>query len=127
MKKEKKFLDELENRLEYVSKRNRDAIVLKYANIIKERKENNERIIDILKDIGKPEEVAQKEIEKYKSVYSVEYKLNKFFSKLKRKKNNKKIDKKDKSNNKKIKEKEKKLAVKVKESKKFSLLWFFHF
>ena len=63
MKKEKKFLDELEKKLEFISKRDKNAIVLKYKNLIDEKKENKERIVDILKEIGNVDDVANKEIE----------------------------------------------------------------
>ncbi len=96
MKKEKKFLDELEKRLEFVSKRDKTAIVLKYKNIIDEKKENKERIVDILKEIGNVEDVANKEIEEYRKTRNAEYKLNEFFSKFKKNKEDKPKKKKDK-------------------------------
>ncbi len=104
MKKEKKFLDELEKKLEFISKRDKNAIVLKYKNLIDEKKENKERIVDILKEIGNVDDVANKEIEEYRKTRNAEYKLNKFFSKFKKNKEDKpkkKKEKKNKSNNKK--------------------------
>ena len=67
MKKEKKFLNDLENKLSGISKKDRDKIIEKYRNIIHEEKSNNKRIIDILKEIGSTEEVANREIELLKS------------------------------------------------------------
>lgn len=67
MKKEKKFLNDLENKLSGISKKDRNKIIEKYRNIIHEEKSNNKRIIDILKEIGSTEEVANKEIELLKS------------------------------------------------------------
>ena len=67
MKKEKKFLNDLENKLSGISKKEKDKIIEKYRNIIHEEKSNNKRIIDILKEIGSTEEVANKEIELLKS------------------------------------------------------------
>ena len=105
MKKEKKFLDELRNKLGNISTKDKDAIVLKYSNIIKEHKDNNERIIDILKGIGKVEEVANKEIEEYKKNNSFKYRFNNFLSKFKKekkpnkKKTSKKKEDKDKPKN----------------------------
>lgn len=93
MKKEKKFLNELREKLGNISEKDKDVIVLKYENIIKERKEAKERIVDILKNIGKAEDVANKEIEEYKSKNSFKYKFNNFLSKFK---NFKKKVKKDK-------------------------------
>ena len=62
MKKDKKFLLELEQQLNSISKKKRDAIVLKYRNIIDEKIKEKKKIRDILKEIGIPIEVAQKEI-----------------------------------------------------------------
>lgn len=103
MKKEQRYLEELENKLEFVSKRDRNAIILKYKKIIAERKENKEKIIKILKDLGPVNEVAEKEILEYKKTRSAEYNINKFFSKFKKKKENKK-------NKKKLEKKEKKTS-----------------
>ena len=83
MKKEKKFLDELDAKLVGVSKKDKETILSKYQEIIKTRKENKERIKDILKSIGTPEEVALKEIEEYKGKNSFKYKFNKVFSSIK--------------------------------------------
>lgn len=62
MKKDKKFLLELEKNLNSISKKKRDAIVLKYRKIIDEKINEKKKIKDILKEIGTPEEIAQKEI-----------------------------------------------------------------
>lgn len=67
MKKEKKYLNDLENKLSGISKKDRDKIIEKYRNIIHEEKSNNRRIVDILKELGFTEEVANKEIELLKS------------------------------------------------------------
>ncbi len=67
MKKEKKYLSELECKLKGISKKKREEIVTKYQEKIRKEKEENKRIIDILKELGTPEEVSKKEIEKIKS------------------------------------------------------------
>lgn len=67
MKKEKKFLNDLENKLSGISKKDRDKIIEKYRNIIHEEKSNNKRIIDILKELGSTDLVAEKEIQSLKS------------------------------------------------------------
>ncbi len=67
MKKEKKYLTELESKLKGVSKKKKEEIINKYQEKIKSEKENNKRIVDILKELGTPEEVSKKEIEKLKS------------------------------------------------------------
>ena len=61
MKKDKKFLSELESNLEGVSSKNKKKIIDKYDNLIKEGKEQNKKITVILKELGKPKEVAEKE------------------------------------------------------------------
>lgn len=67
MKKDEKFLKNLSNELSSVSKKKREAIVLKYRNIIDEQLNNKKKILSILKELGTPEEVAKEEIEKLKS------------------------------------------------------------
>lgn len=67
MKKEKKFLNDLENKLSGISKKDRDKIIEKYRNIIHEEKSNNRRIVDILKELGSTDLVAKKEIQSLKS------------------------------------------------------------
>ncbi|MCI7559766.1 MAG: hypothetical protein MSS76_06610 [Clostridium sp.] len=67
MKKEKKFLNDLENKLSGISKKNRNKIIEKYRNIIHEEKSNNRRIVDILKELGSTDLVAEKEIQSLKS------------------------------------------------------------
>lgn len=114
MKKEKKFLDELRNKLGNINNKDKDAIILKYSNIIKEHKENNERIIDILKNIGSVDSVAEKEIEEYKKNNSFKYAISNFFSKFKKEEK----PKKKKENNKKEIVKKEKKKVEVKKEKK---------
>ena len=50
MKKDKKYLEELEKKLEFISKRDKRAIVLKYEKIIEERRANKEKITTIFKE-----------------------------------------------------------------------------
>ena len=84
MKKDKKYLEELEKKLEFISKRDKRAIVLKYEKIIEERRANKEKITTILKSIGPVSEVAQKEIEEYRKTRNAEYCINRFFSRFKK-------------------------------------------
>ncbi len=93
MKKDKKYLEELEKRLEFISNRDRHAIVLKYEKIIAERRANKEKITTILKNLGPVSEVAQKEIDEYRKTRNAEYCINRFFSKFKK---DKKDDSKEK-------------------------------
>lgn len=130
MKKEKKFLNDLENKLSGISKKDRNKIIEKYKNIIHEEKSNNKRIIDILKEIGSTEEVANKEIELLKSdnkIKSLFKKIHIFITKdiqfpvkeKKEKKEKKKKKKKSKSEKTKVKRRIKykfnKLKEKIKE------------
>lgn len=67
MKKEKKYLNDLENKLNGISKKDKDKIIEKYKKIIKKEKSNNRRIVDILKELGSVDLVAEKEIQLLKS------------------------------------------------------------
>lgn len=67
MKKEKKYLNDLENKLNGISKKDKDKIIEKYKEIIKKEKSNNRRIVDILKELGSVDLVAEKEIQLLKS------------------------------------------------------------
>lgn len=91
MKKDKKFLEELESFLG--RSKYKKEIISKYEDIIKNEKANGKKIKDILKSLGSPEEIAKIELEKYKKNKSnifVSIK-NKFASlKSKKEKNNKK-------------------------------------
>ena len=66
MKKDKKFLLDLENELKGISKKKKDAIVLKYRNIIDEELSKKRKIREILKNIGTPASVAEKELAELK-------------------------------------------------------------
>ena len=67
MKKDQKFLSKLEECLVRISKKNKSSIILKYRNIIDNEKNNNKKIIDIISELGNPEDIAKKEIEEIKS------------------------------------------------------------
>lgn len=116
MKKDKKFLNDLENCLNSIGKKKRDAIVLKYQEIINQELENKRRIKEIIKELGTPEEVAQKEINNIKS-----NKRN-ILSFLKREKKDKKKKKTLKDLFiKKNKKRKKKSSVNIKE--RFKAIW----
>lgn len=66
MKKDKKFLMELENNLTNISKSNREKIIKKYANIIADEKAKNRKITEILKELGSPKDVAENELKNVK-------------------------------------------------------------
>lgn len=67
MKKEKKYLNELENKLNNISKKKRESIVNKYREKIQEEKSKNKKIVEILKELGTPSEVTEKELNNLKS------------------------------------------------------------
>ena len=141
MKKDKKFLSELESNLEGVSSKNKKKIIEKYDLLIKNEKENGKKITVILKEIGKPKEIAEKEKallgkepltlrikEKAKKISSsAKESINKAKKNLKKKKKEKEkavknkieVDKsKIKEEKKKLKEEKKALKKKLREEKK---------
>ena len=119
MKKDKKFLEELEACLG--KSKYKDEIISKYDNLIKSEKANGKRIKYILKDLGEPSEIAKLELESYKANKSNIFKsMKEKFASFKLKKNNKeKKEKKEKEKkNKKKENKEKKIRKKRKLKKK---------
>ena len=108
MKKDKKFLKDLEENLEGISQKNKDAILEKYRNLIKEGKESKKKITVILKELGDPKEIASKEKELLgKESFVVKFK-EKFNSNISSLKNKMKRDDKKKKDKKEKKEKVKK-------------------
>lgn len=81
MKKDQKFLNNLDKALGRLHKSKKNAIISKYRNIIDEELKNKNKIVQILKNIGTPEEVAKKELEEIKN--------NSLFKKIFSKKNKK--------------------------------------
>ena len=117
MKKDKKFLEELEACLGKT--KYKDEIISKYDNLIKSEKANGKKIKYILKDLGEPSEIAKLELESYKANKSNIFKsMKEKFASFKLKKNNKEKKEKEKKNKKKEKKvKEDKKEKKVKEEK----------
>ena len=111
MKKDKKFLLELDKNLEGISSKKRKEIISKYENIIKEELEKKRKITSILKDFGKPADVALKEKELLKNNSSFKDKLVSFYYKISKPIE---IKKKDKVKKEKVK---KEKVVKVKKEK----------
>lgn len=127
MKKDKKFLKELEDNLIDISEDNKKRILNKYENIIKTEKENKKKITVIIKELGDPKEIAQKEISllgKESLSFRIKNKINKMIDSYKNKKAEKEnnIDKKLKNNRdelkKKLKNEKKQLKKDLKEEKK---------
>ncbi len=113
MKKDKKFLAQLESNLVGIKEKHKKEIIAKYETIIKDRKDNKEKITQILKDIGSPEEVAKNEIELLGKGAS-----ESIFSKLKRKLAERKEERKEKKTSKKKDKTKKVKKEKVKKEKK---------
>ena len=63
MKKDKKFLNELETHLVGIKDSYKKEIIEKYDKLIKDEKAKKKKITSILKAIGSPEDVAKKELE----------------------------------------------------------------
>ena len=127
MKKDKKFLKELEDNLIDISEQNKKNILKKYENIIKTEKENKKKITVIIKELGNPKEIAQKEISllgKESLSFRIKNKIDKMIKSYKDKKAEKEnnIDKKLKNNRdelkKKLKNEKKQLKKDLKEEKK---------
>ena len=104
MKKDKKFLKELEANLVGIKDKYKSEILLKYEELIKEEKSKNKKITSILKEIGKPEEVAKKELELLGGKGSLT-----IFDNLKNKYNDYKNKKRENRENKEFKKESKKL------------------
>ena len=84
MKKDKKFLGELEENLGNINSKYKETIISKYQDIIKEEKAKKRKIKDILNELGDPKEVAAKELEIYKKqsfISKLKVKVNSLFSK----------------------------------------------
>lgn len=120
MKKEKKFLNDLENKLSGISKKDRNKIIEKYRNIIHEEKSNNRRIVDILKELGSTDLVAEKEIQSLKSNGKIKIFFNNVKEFITKDIRFTKKEKKEKSKKEKVK-KEKVKKEKIKKVKKEKL------
>ena len=123
MKKEKKYLNELENKLNNISKKKRESIVNKYREKIQEEKSKNKKIVEILKELGTPSEVVEKELNNLKSNNKFKLIINKvknFITKdiqFPSKDKNKKV-KKEKVKKEKIKKDKSKIKINIFKKKK---------
>ncbi len=123
MKKEKKYLNELENKLNNISKKKRESIVNKYREKIQEEKSKNKKIVEILKELGTPSEVAEKELNNLKSNNKFKLIIDKVKSFIKKdiqfpsKDKNKKV-KKEKVKKEKIKKDKSKIKINIFKKKK---------
>ena len=90
MKKDKKFLLELEKNLGNISKQNKEKIIDKYANIIKEEKAKNRKITDILKELGNPSKIAEEELKNVKKPFFIKMRKNNKVVNINKKENSKK-------------------------------------
>ena len=74
MKKDKKFLIQLEEELSGISKKEKNIILLKYENLIKSELKNKKKITKIINELGNVHDLAQKEKDILKE--------NKFYNKF---------------------------------------------
>lgn len=118
MKKDQRFLNQLEEKLKEIPKKKKDIIIDKYKNLIVEEKNKGRKITDIIKSFGNIDEIVVNETKNIKSnpIKNIINKLD----------NIKLFEKKNKSNikkelNKKTKKIEKETKKKVKEVKKESV------
>ena len=63
MKKDQKFLNELNDKLEDISQKKKSLILSKYRNTIDSEKKNGKKITEIIKSFGNIDEIVLKEIE----------------------------------------------------------------
>lgn len=123
MKKEKKYLNELENKLNNISKKKRKSIVNKYREKIQEEKSKNKKIVEILKELGTPSEVVEKELNNLKSNNKFKLIIDKVKNFIKKdiqfpsKDKNKKV-KKEKVKKEKIKKDKSKIKINIFKKKK---------
>lgn len=123
MKKEKKYLNKLENKLNNISKKKRESIVNKYREKIQEEKSKNKKIVEILKELGTPSEVAEKELNNLKSNNKFKLIIDKVKNFIKKdiqfpsKDKNKKV-KKEKVKKEKIKKDKSKIKINIFKKKK---------
>ena len=121
MKKDKKFLKELEENLVGLNDKKKKVILDKYENIIKTEKENKKKITAILKELGNPKDIAEKEMSELKGVSfgeKIKDKINDIKTKLKSNKEKKeKKSKKDKID-KSLEKNRKELKKQIKKEKK---------
>ncbi len=92
MKKDQKFLNELNDKLGDISKKNKEKVISKYKNIIDDEKKKGKKITDIIKSLGKIDDIVSKEIEENKS-HNLTYKIKHIFAKKEKTKKESKIKK----------------------------------
>lgn len=80
MKKDKKFLKDLEDGLGNIKEKYKKSIISKYENIIKEEKSKKRKITEILKELGNPKDIAENELKLIKKD-NVFTKVSSFFKK----------------------------------------------
>ena len=63
MRKDEKFLKDLESKFNDLKPRQKNKIMKKYTKFIEDGKKNKRKMTSILKDLGKPDEIAKRELE----------------------------------------------------------------
>lgn len=82
MKKDEKFLKDLESKFDGLNPKQRKKIMSKYYKFISDGKKNKRKITSILKDLGKPDEIAKKELENLKKKKSIKDIMNSIKEKI---------------------------------------------
>ena len=116
MKKDEKFLKDLESKFNDLKPSQKNKIMKKYIKFIEDGKKNKRKMTSILKDLGKPDEIAKRELE---NLNTNKFKL--FTESLKEKLNSIKEKTLKKKKLKETKEKLKEEFIKEKKPKKIKL------
>lgn len=116
MRKDEKFLKDLESKFNDLKSRQKNKIMKKYTKFIEDGKKNKRKMTSILKDLGKPDEIAKRELE---NLNTNKFKL--FTESLKEKLNSIKEKTLKKKKLKETKEKLKEEFIKEKKPKKIKL------
>lgn len=116
MRKDEKFLKDLESKFNDLKPRQKNKIMKKYTKFIEDGKKNKRKMTSILKDLGKPDEIAKRELE---NLNTNKFKL--FTESLKEKLNSIKEKTLKKKKLKETKEKLKEEFIKEKKPKKIKL------
>lgn len=117
MKKDQRFLNQLEEKLKEIPKKKKDIIIDKYKNLIVEEKNKGRKITDIIKSFGNIDEIVVNETKNIKSnpIKNIINKLDniKLFEKKNKSNIKKELNKKTKKIEKETKKKVKKESVKL--------------
>lgn len=92
MKKDQKFLNELNDKLGNINKKKKEIIISKYKKIIDNDKKNGKKITEIIKSFGNIDDIVKKEVESINQ-NSLKSKIKRIFKRNKTNKKESKIKK----------------------------------